>query len=179
MAECLDTICYVTRRRARPSSVIDIGRDAAQEDVVLAILRGSNARYVTWSHCCKLCSSSLLVGSTFAIFSETNPKSFCHIRATSAGLKPTILTTTCKTQAERYRNIPFSPLPNTFQDAVQITRGPGIRHLWNVSLCIIQDHTTDWEVESAKMAGIYLGSYLTLATTASAGSEGRFFPIDG
>lgn len=79
----------------------------------------------------------------------------------------TILTTTKDTIEQRRRNIPFSELPRTFQDAVQITRALGLRYLWIDSLCIIQDDKDDWQFESAKMAEIYLGSCLTIAATAS------------
>jgi len=86
-----------------------------------------------------------------------------------------MFTTTRETLAERYRNIPFSQLPKTFQDAVQIARALGFQYLWIDSLCIIQDDTTDWELESAKMAGIYEESCLTIAATASVDSKGGFF----
>lgn len=86
-----------------------------------------------------------------------------------------MFTTTRESLAERYRNIPFSQLPKTSQDAVQITRALGFRYLWIDSLCIIQDDTTDWELESAKMAGIYEESCLTIAATASVDSKGGFF----
>ncbi|PVH85645.1 HET-domain-containing protein, partial [Cadophora sp. DSE1049] len=80
-----------------------------------------------------------------------------------------------RTLAERYRNIMFSQLPKTFQDAVQITRALGFRFLWIDSICIIQDDKTDWEIESAKMAGIYIESCVTIAATASVNSDGGFF----
>lgn len=86
-----------------------------------------------------------------------------------------MLTTTLDTIAQRRLNIKFSELPKTFQDAVHITRALGLRYLWIDSLCIIQDDKRDWEIESAKMAGIYTGSYLTIAATASADSSGGFF----
>ncbi|KAH7400299.1 heterokaryon incompatibility protein-domain-containing protein [Cadophora sp. MPI-SDFR-AT-0126] len=87
----------------------------------------------------------------------------------------TILTTTKDTIEQRYRRIPFQDLPRTFQDAVQITRALGLRYLWIDSLCIIQDDKDDWEIESAKMAEIYLASCLTIAATASVDSRGGFF----
>ncbi|KAH9218068.1 heterokaryon incompatibility protein-domain-containing protein [Leptodontidium sp. 2 PMI_412] len=86
-----------------------------------------------------------------------------------------ILTTTKDTIKQRHRSIPFRDLPKTFQDAVQITRALGLRYLWIDSLCIIQDDKADWELESAKMAEIYLESCLTIAATASVDSTGGFF----
>jgi hypothetical protein len=43
----------------------------------------------------------------------------------------------------------------------------GIDFLWIDSLCIIQDSTSDWKGESAKMASIYENAFLTIASTKS------------
>ncbi|KAF8911150.1 heterokaryon incompatibility protein-domain-containing protein [Gymnopilus junonius] len=64
-------------------------------------------------------------------------------------------------------------MPKTFQDAVAITRGLGLRYIWIDSLCIIQQDKADWEQQSAVMADIYAGCYLNIATTrAGGGHEG-------
>jgi len=86
-----------------------------------------------------------------------------------------ILTTTKLTLKPRQQNIEFNDLPRTFQDAVQITRALDVRYLWIDSLCIVQDDEDDWQVESGRMAEIYLGSYLTVAATGSADSSGGCF----
>lgn len=89
--------------------------------------------------------------------------------------KEQIITTTTKTLQDRKTGIKLSELSNTFRHAVEITRGLGIRYLWIDSLCIIQDDKKDWEIESAKMADVYMGSQLNLAATqASNGSGGCF-----
>lgn len=44
-----------------------------------------------------------------------------------------------------------------------------IKYIWIDSLCIIQDDLEDWNTESAKMADIYQGAYITLSATASSG----------
>ncbi|KAK2764951.1 hypothetical protein FQN54_008650 [Arachnomyces sp. PD_36] len=73
------------------------------------------------------------------------------------------------------RFIPWSDLPNTFRDAVILTRRLGVEHLWIDSLCIIQDSRLDWEVESIKMGEIYSNSYVTIAASAShQSSDGCF-----
>lgn len=77
------------------------------------------------------------------------------------------------------RSIPIDGLPQTFQDAVYITREFGFRYLWIDSLCIIQDDEHDWRQESARMASVYGGSSLNIAASgASDGTEGCFFPRD-
>jgi hypothetical protein len=73
------------------------------------------------------------------------------------------------------QKIRFSDLPKTFQDAVVICRGLGIRYAWIDSLCIIQDDDEDWQIQSANMASIYEGSVLTIAaSSARDGTEGCF-----
>jgi hypothetical protein len=87
--------------------------------------------------------------------------------------KPAI--TTRSTLNERTKQIPFSWLPKTFQDAIRITRAIGIRYLWIDSLCIIQDSLEDWREESAKMGQIYAQSTLTIcAAGARDSNEGCF-----
>lgn len=71
--------------------------------------------------------------------------------------------------------IPRKSFPSTFRDAITIATSLGFGYLWIDSLCIIQDSAKDWEAESANMAGIYGGSYLTIAAMSSPDSEGGCF----
>ena len=73
------------------------------------------------------------------------------------------LTTTKKTLGRRKAGINLRDLPQTFEDAVYITRELGHRYIWIDSLCIIQDDEADWRRESAKMAEVYSKAYLTIA----------------
>jgi hypothetical protein len=54
-------------------------------------------------------------------------------------------------------------LPNTFKDALHITRTLGYHYLWIDSLCIFQDSKEDWAAESAVMGDISRNSVLTIA----------------
>jgi hypothetical protein len=86
-------------------------------------------------------------------------------------------TTTKATMAERKAGIYVPDLPQTFQDAIIIARELNIRYIWIDSLCICQDDGADWERESAKMASIYMRSYLTIAASRGADdSEGFLGP---
>ncbi|OJD29290.1 het domain protein pin-c2 [Diplodia corticola] len=76
---------------------------------------------------------------------------------------------------ERRDCIPFASLPLTFRHAVQTTRRLGVRYLWIDSLCIIQDSSDDWAVESGRMGDIYAHSYVTLAADCSKSSHGGLF----
>lgn len=66
-------------------------------------------------------------------------------------------------------------LPRTLQDAISICERLQIFYLWVDSLCIIQDSTSDWAAEAAKMSGIYLGSLITISLSASVSAESGCF----
>jgi len=84
------------------------------------------------------------------------------------------ITTTKLTIEERKRGISWSKLPQTFKDAIRLTRALAIRYIWIDSLCIVQDDEEDRQRESARMASIYEEAYLTIAATVSADSEMGF-----
>jgi hypothetical protein len=87
------------------------------------------------------------------------------------------LTTTSVTLEEHLRGIPVATLPQTFRDAIYLTRKFQLQYLWIDSLCIIQDSRTDWEAESAKMDQVYRCSAVTIAATSAAdGRDGCFVP---
>lgn len=67
-------------------------------------------------------------------------------------------------------------LPQTFQDAIRVTRELGLRYLWIDSLCIIQDDAKDWNQEAALMGSIYENAYCTIAAAeAYSDDEGCFY----
>lgn len=95
----------------------------------------------------------------------------------------TPLTTVTSNLKDRMDSIPMETLPQTFKDAVIITRNLGLRFIWVDSLCIIQDSMIDWEYEAARMADIYKHSYITIAAQSGRNShEGilkeRIFEFD-
>lgn len=64
-------------------------------------------------------------------------------------------------------------MPQTFQDAITVTRQLGLRYLWIDTFCIIQDDPEDWATESARMGDIYERAYFNIAATSAInGSEG-------
>ncbi|KAK3994881.1 heterokaryon incompatibility protein-domain-containing protein, partial [Cladorrhinum sp. PSN332] len=73
---------------------------------------------------------------------------------------------------QHHKAIEWGKLSKTFQDAIRISRGLDIKYIWIDSLCIIQDDPIDWEIEAAKMASVYSGSYLTVAATGSKNGHG-------
>ncbi|KAK3402947.1 heterokaryon incompatibility protein-domain-containing protein [Sordaria brevicollis] len=61
--------------------------------------------------------------------------------------------------------IPYGQLPQTFQEAMRITRRLGYRYIWIDSLCIIQDpsDTTDFQREAVTMCDVYSNSSCNIA----------------
>jgi hypothetical protein len=67
--------------------------------------------------------------------------------------------------------LPYDQLPLNFKDAINITRRLGIRYIWIDSLCIMQDSSDDWTIESTKMAAVYENAAATIAALCSPGSS--------
>ena len=80
--------------------------------------------------------------------------------------------TTRSSVDNRKRGISLEDMPQTFQDAIKVTRQLGLRYLWIDSLCIIQDDLKDWEQQSNLMGQIYYRATFTImAATTLATSE--------
>jgi hypothetical protein len=62
-------------------------------------------------------------------------------------------------------NISPPDLSQTFQDAIIVARRLGVRYLWIVSLCIVQDSPEDWQTESSMMNLVYKNSLCTIAAS--------------
>lgn len=86
-----------------------------------------------------------------------------------------LITTTENTIKQRVAGILLEELPQTFKDAVSLTRNLGIQYLWIDSLCIKQLDKQDWETEARKMGSVYANSYLNIAATSSAEGRGGIF----
>lgn len=87
----------------------------------------------------------------------------------------TPIQTTTANVSDRLNGISMSELPKTFQEAVLVVRRLGIRYLWIDTLCIVQDDTFDWQVESVRMNEIYHHASLTLAATAAENCQAGLF----
>ena len=61
-------------------------------------------------------------------------------------------------------------LPQSFEDAIEITRRLGYQYLWIDALCIIQDDADDWEQEAPMMTSYYGLSSLMISATAAINS---------
>lgn len=82
---------------------------------------------------------------------------------------------TSQSLKEKLEGIVLSDLPQTYIDAIAITRKLNFRYIWHDSLGIIQGWESDWEQESAVMDKVYSHSYFTIAAAASRdGNSGCF-----
>jgi hypothetical protein len=90
------------------------------------------------------------------------------------GLKPIIRLLQSNIE-DFQKDIPWSSLSRTFQDAIMIAWKVGFRFIWIDALCILQDSVKDWEFHASKMAPIFSNSQLTLSASSGAdGSKGLF-----
>lgn len=85
------------------------------------------------------------------------------------------LRTLTSNYADHLSSIPWSQIPETFQDAITLTRKLGFSYIWIDSLCIVQDDAADWEAEAQKMMDIYQNCFLTIAGTSSPSSNTGLF----
>lgn len=63
--------------------------------------------------------------------------------------------------------ISLASLGQTIQDAIISTRQLGFRYLWVDALCILQDSTEDWNIESISMCDVYNNVVCTIAAVKS------------
>ena len=87
--------------------------------------------------------------------------------------------TYCTTQynlEQRRAGFLLHDLPQTFQDAIEVTRALQIPYLWIDSLCIIQygDNGNDWRRESMKMKDVFSQAYCTIAASSGVDSCSGF-----
>lgn len=73
------------------------------------------------------------------------------------------LRTTMRTLESHKRSIKDRHLPQTFRDAMRVTRCLGLRYLWIDALCIVQDDKNDWLRQAALMGSIYENCSATIA----------------
>ncbi|OBT40849.1 hypothetical protein VE00_08622 [Pseudogymnoascus sp. WSF 3629] len=88
------------------------------------------------------------------------------------------LTTTQNNLSEHCERIELDKLPQTFRDAINITRELGLRYIWIDSLCIVQDSPEDWTFEVNRMTDVYRNAYVTLAADMAHHSDAGLFVTD-
>ncbi|KAM0228896.1 hypothetical protein ACHAPO_010420 [Fusarium lateritium] len=61
--------------------------------------------------------------------------------------------------------VPQADVPQTFKDAIDVTRRLGIRYLWIDSLCIIQGEGGDFNTEAKRMEDVFSCAYCVIAAS--------------
>jgi len=74
----------------------------------------------------------------------------------------------------RQTQISFEEMPQTFRDAVVVTRRLGYRYLWIDSLCIIQNDHSDWLKESVCMRDYYQHAVVTISADSASSDQAGF-----
>ncbi|PVH67613.1 HET-domain-containing protein [Cadophora sp. DSE1049] len=90
------------------------------------------------------------------------------------GQKDSWCTTRENEEHRRTKGFLVEPLPQTFKDAVRVTRELGQRYLWIDSLCIIQGKGGNWETEAKNMEAVFRNAYCTIAATSAEDSTKGF-----
>jgi hypothetical protein len=89
------------------------------------------------------------------------------------GTKPQF-TTTLDSMADLLHDMSKCSLSQTHLDAIQVTRGLGIRYLWIDALCIIQDSRADMMIHMPNMGNIYKNSTITIAASEAQSAHSGF-----
>ncbi|XXH01334.1 hypothetical protein Hte_007692 [Hypoxylon texense] len=140
-----------------PSRLLDVEREGEDGSSLRLHIssQGERGRYLALSHC-------------WGALEQTVKDRYCTYRCN--------IRNKCK-------EISWPDLPKTFQDAVTVARGLGIRYLWIDSICIIQPHPgcsadcarlQDWNSEAGKMERYYSQAYATIAATSAPDSTAGF-----
>lgn len=131
-----------------PTRVIDVG-DGYTARLVSTVEENMSegAQYIALSHC-------------WGTVSEKQKEKSC--------------TTTSNEKEWRMKGFLVKELPQTFQDAINVTRGLGQLYLWIDSLCIIQGEGGDWATEATKMEAVFKNAYYTIAATSAEDSTEGF-----
>ena len=141
--------CHLEARSELPTRVVDVGQGG--EDFGLLHLYvpepGEQGHYTILSHC-------------WGRLSEELKRTYCTTRANFG--------------ARRTQGFDAKVLPQTFRDAVRVTRELGKRYIWIDSLCIIQDDEADWAAESKKMETAFQNAYCTIAAASAKDSTKGF-----
>lgn len=73
-----------------------------------------------------------------------------------------------KNLEDSQRGLKLKDLPEHFRDAIEFAATlHNVQYIWIDSICIIQDSTEDWLIESSLMHQVYSQSYLNISTTAA------------
>lgn len=112
--------------------------------------------------------------STIRLF-ETKPGDhLTYIALSHPSGQPPHFYTSRDNIAQYMKYIPFEALPTTYQDAIQVTRGLGIRYLWIDSICVMELHLKDFVAKAKRMEYVFNQAYCVLAACSESGQQDGF-----
>jgi hypothetical protein len=85
--------------------------------------------------------------------------------------------TTSQNLALRQENLSWEEKSQTSRDAIFVTRQLGYGYLWIDLLCILQDDSADWELESVQMDRYYKNAIFTIAIDVADGDDVGFLHL--
>ncbi|KAH8743332.1 heterokaryon incompatibility protein-domain-containing protein, partial [Diaporthe sp. PMI_573] len=144
-----DPLCRGKSSARLPTRVLDVGFDKTSDTVKLHISKldePGKPEYIALSHCWGNLTKQ-----------EKDKISTSHDNWKS-----------------REQGFDMKELPQTFQDAIIITRELGKQYLWIDAICIIQADNDDWARESKLMETVFENAYCTIAATSAENSTTGF-----
>lgn len=106
-------------------------------------------------------------GDTLIRLREMQNENICSWTALSYRWGQNPYSTTRQNIDDHVTGMELSTLPQTFKDAVKITRAIGQRYLWIDSICIVQGEDGDFSHEALRMEDVYSGAYCVLAASGA------------
>jgi len=141
-----------------PTRLIDVGGDKPVVRLALKEDVANDQRYVALSHCWGKKPMVTLADSNLPLKSLNGDPLDNALVLDDFGV-----------------GVPFHKLPQTFQDAVEVTRRLQVRYLWIDALCIFQNSRDDWLAEAPQMNQVYSSAFCVLAATGSMDGAGGLF----
>jgi hypothetical protein len=106
---------------------------------------------------------------------ETDPSRSYDWVALSYRWGPTPhFSTTTENREAHLAGMSMDRLPQTFRDAIAVTRSLKKQYLWIDSICIIQGEGGDFSKESKRMEDVYSGAYCVLAASCATDQRSGF-----
>lgn len=154
LEDCVRNCSHYKATNFLPSRLLDLGSDSSLDTICL--IQSNEVAPTDDIHAPRYAALSYCWGLSLA----TN--SVRHLRTTIESLE------------SMKQRIHQETIPLTIMEAIKVCKVLSIRYLWVDSLCILQDHTPDWERESQSMTSIYRNAFVTIYTPSSEHSDDGF-----
>lgn len=154
LEDCVRNCSHYKATNFLPSRLLDLGSQPSLD--AIRLIASTEIALTDESHVPRYAALSYCWGPSLATDSVQ------HLR------------TTMKSLGSMKQQIHQKKIPRTVLDAIKVCKALSIRYLWVDSLCILQDHISDWERESRSMTVIYKNAFVTICTPSSKHSNDGF-----